>query len=388
MIARHKKAKVTLRLGCAVGFAFALCAMHAWAAPVALPKVPAPKNDGWRASTMEEYRQHLAKLGALVEACARARNKTACDPKQVGPDDRVPWTVNGHAEQRMIRFAWLRNLLASAETPDKPDAEFEARKKEAEKKHEGFTVASTGDLLKDAADRLKDDAEESEGGTEKPANWAAERAMLGQVLAGKEFRNLKGETAKDKFMEKLSRWLNHLFSGVAKMRLSAPWLGEAIVVLFVVLVCVGLVWGLLQFERRWRVRLVPEAGAAAGAPSAREWQKWLEDARRAAGEGRWREAIHFVYWAAISRLEQKRLWPADKARTPREYLALVAEEDARKPGLTQLTRSFERTWYGGRAAGPSEYEHAEALATGLIGQSGGSGGGAGSKAGSGTGGAQ
>lgn len=358
------------RLAWAAGVAFALVAMHAWAAPVALPKVPAPKNDGWRASTMEEYRQHLAKLGTLVEACAKARNKTVCDPKAVGPDDRVPWMANGHAEQRMIRFAWLRNLLLSAQTPDKSDAEFEARKKEAEKKDEGFTLASTGDLLKDAADRLKDDANESAGGAEKPVDWAAERATLGRVLAGKEFRNLKGETATDKFSEWLSRWLNNLFSGVAKMRISAPWLGEAIVVLFVVLVCVGLVWGLLQFERRWRVRLVPEGDAAAGAPSARDWQKWLEDARRAAVQGRWREAIHFVYWAAIARLEQKRLWPADKARTPREYLALVAEEDARKPGLAQLTRSFERTWYGGRAAGQGEYEHAEALATGLIAQSG------------------
>ena len=107
-------------------------------------------------------------------------------------------------------------------------------------------------------------------------------------------------------------------------------------------------------------------GPAAGAASARDWQLWLEDARRAAAAGLWREAIHFVYWASISRLESRRLWPADRARTPREYLALVAPEDPRKAGLARLTGSFELTWYGGRAAGERDYRQAEELAKGLI----------------------
>ena len=86
----------------------------------------------------------------------------------------------------------------------------------------------------------------------------------------------------------------------------------------------------------------------------------------AAARGDWREAIHFLYWAAISRLEARRMWPTDRARTPREYLALVAADDARKPGLGALTREFELTWYGGRPAGESEYRGAEALAVALI----------------------
>ena len=60
------------------------------------------------------------------------------------------------------------------------------------------------------------------------------------------------------------------------------------------------------------------------------------------------------------------LWPADRARTPREYLALVAAEDPRKPSLAKLTGSFERIWYGGRPAGESDYRSAEQLATVLI----------------------
>jgi hypothetical protein len=139
------------------------------------------------------------------------------------------------------------------------------------------------------------------------------------------------------------------------------------VVGFIVIVCVGLAWVLLQLERRWRIRLIPDNDLpAAGAASARDWQLYLADARRAAAAGQWREAIHFAYWAAISRLESKRLWPADRARTPREYLALVAASDPRRAGLATLTGSFERVWYGGRAAGESDYKQAEELVDKLI----------------------
>ncbi len=44
----------------------------------------------------------------------------------------------------------------------------------------------------------------------------------------------------------------------------------------------------------------------------------------------------------------------------------MAAEDPRRAGLATLTGSFERTWYGGRAADESEYLKAEELAAGLI----------------------
>jgi hypothetical protein len=138
---------------------------------------------------------------------------------------------------------------------------------------------------------------------------------------------------------------------------------------FILGICVALVYSLIRLERRWRVRLTPDDDQtpAPGAASARDWQLWLDDARRAAAKGDWREAIHFLYWAAISRLESRRLWPADRARTPREYLALVAAEDPRRSGLSQLTSTFERFWYGGRQAAEGDYKSAERIATGLIG---------------------
>jgi hypothetical protein len=188
-----------------------------------------------------------------------------------------------------------------------------------------------------------------------------------QVLAGRDFRNLDEFTPKDTILEKLGNWLNHLFASAAQFSAHAAWVGRVIVWGFILAVCLGLAWGLLQLERRWRMRPAPESGSfSTGAASAREWQLWLKDARQAADAGQWREAIHFLYWAAISRLESRRLWPADRARTPREYLALVAPEDPRRAGLATLTGNFERTWYGGRAAGERDFRNAEELASALI----------------------
>jgi hypothetical protein len=187
------------------------------------------------------------------------------------------------------------------------------------------------------------------------------------VLAGREFRNLQQAPEGDTLLERFGNWLNRMFANIDKMRARSAWIGRAMVWGFFLAVGVGAAWLLLRIERRWRIRLVPPNDAPAPeAASARDWQLWLADARKAASAGLWREAIHFVYWASISRLESRRLWPADRARTPREYLALVGPEDPRQARLASLTRSFERTWYGGREAHENDYRHAEALAASLI----------------------
>jgi hypothetical protein len=193
------------------------------------------------------------------------------------------------------------------------------------------------------------------------------RDMMKLVLSGREFRNLQQAPESDTLLERFGNWLNRLFANVDKLRSRSAWVGRALVWGFFLSVGVGLAWGLLRIERRWRVRLVPMSETPAPeAASARDWQLWLADARKAASAGLWREAIHFVYWASISRLESRRLWPADRARTPREYLALMSTEDPRQAGLALLTKSFEHTWYGGREAGESDYRNAEALAAALI----------------------
>ena len=355
-------------------FAALLAAPACAAGPIpAAPAIATHAND----ASLNDYRAHLQTLTSLVEACAKARDLTTCDPTKVGPDDRVPLSDGPNAERRLVRYGWLRVLLSKAQDKDK-EQDASAAKSAAALQESSSKESSDGEptfpapptttqLLNDAETRLAHDLGQTDKQAVAGAAHAGERQNMRQILAGRDFRHLEAPTARDSWLEKIGNWLNALLNSVAEFSARAAWIGRLIVGGFILAVCVGLVWGLLQLERRWRIRLVPDqTGPASGAASARDWQLWLEDARKAAAAGLWREAIHFVYWAAISRLESRRLWPADRARTPREYLALVGPGDPRKPGLATLTRSFEHTWYGGRAAAESDYRNAEQLANTLI----------------------
>jgi hypothetical protein len=383
----------------AVSLASCICALPVRADDYALQR---PKNV--REVSLAEYRQHLVVLSAVVETCAKARDKKFCDPALASQDDRVPLgNAPGNApngERRLVRYGWLRALLLKSQIKDKTPEEAQGKtgnksqnKQESSPEDKAKSEAGAGakeapakestpplkpttsELLQAAQFRLTQDVAQADSAAAGPPaaapDYSQERNTMKQVLAGRDFRSMKTSTTRDSILEKLGEWLNRLFDNLAKLHASSVWVGRVIVWGFILAVCVGLTWGLLQLERHWRIRLVPESdGPAVGTASARDWQLWLADARRAAAGGEWREAIHFVYWAAISRLESRRLWPADRARTPREYLALVTAEDPRRLGLATLTGSFERTWYGGRAAGESDYLLAEKLAEGLISGSG------------------
>ncbi len=343
-------------------------------APIPAPSAPGPGK--WHDVSLDDYRKHLASLLPIVQACGNARDIAHCDPLLVGPDDRVPIGSGVNAQRRLIRYGWLRVLFSKAVEPDNyvaPPAQSarpslpQPRRQPPPPSDAQSPEPTTTQLLQAAETRLAYDLAQAAALASPPPLYTAQRATMRQVLAGPDFRNLEQPTVSDALLEKLGAWLNRLFASAAKLQSRSPWIGRLIVLGFILLVCVALGWGLLQLERRWRTRLAPEHIAPApGAPSSRDWQHWLDDARRAAAQGQWREAIHFLYWAAIARLEAKRLWPADRARTPREYLALVAANDPRKPGLAQLTRSFERIWYGGQPASEPDYQCAESLVEQLI----------------------
>lgn len=319
--------------------------------------------------SVDDYRQHLLALSSLVDSCATARDVKSCDPALIGPDDRISIAIGSRTEQRLIRYGWLRVLFSKAEDPDSKPAKTPVPNRAAKSASSNTQdQPTTSQLLKDAKARLENDLAQSHATIPVPPDHQQERAAMREVLARPEFRNLQQPNVRDSVLEKIGNWLNRLFESAANLKSRSAWVGRLLVWGFILAVCVALVASLIRLERRWRVRLTPDDDdrPAPGAPSARDWQLWLEDARQAAASGHWREAIHFVYWAAISRLESRRLWPADRARTPREYLALVGPEDPRKPGLSQLTGTFERFWYGGRTAGESDYRSAEHLASSLI----------------------
>ena len=333
------------------------------------PASSSPRPVGrWRDVSLDEYRTHLSALQGLTEACAKARDLKNCDTILVGLDDRVPLDASPNAERRLVRYGWLRILFSRAEEPDKATQGSDSRAPAIPTRDTVRPAPpTTSQLLIDAQARLASDLAQANRPVIGAPSHVEVRDMMKLVLSGREFRNLQQAPESDTLLERFGNWLNRLFANVDKLRSRSAWVGRALVWGFFLGVGVGLAWGLLRIERRWRVRLVPTSERPAPeAASARDWQLWLADARNAASAGLWREAIHFVYWASISRLESRRLWPADRARTPREYLALMSTEDPRQAGLASLTKSFEHTWYGGREAGESDYRNAEALAAALI----------------------
>jgi hypothetical protein len=359
LILRSMRSRACVVLGVATCFAGEMSRAQRIPAPTSQVAVQADDV------SMEGYQQHLVRLESVLDACSRGRDAKSCDPALIGGDDRVAVVVGTGTERRVVRYGWLRVLFQEAATKDQSSEKGKSASKLAPGAEAG---PSTAQLLKDAKTRLDGDLAQSRAPLAPVADHAKERAVMREVLAGKEFRNLQEQTVQDSVLEKFARWLNRLFASVGFLKMRSAWIGRVLVWGFILGVCVALVYSLIRLERRWRVRLTPDYDQmpALGAASARDWQLWLEDARGAAAKGEWREAIHFVYWAAISRLESRRLWPADRARTPREYLALVAAEDSRRSGLSQLTSTFERFWYGGRQAAEGDYRAAESVATGLI----------------------
>src|ERR1035437_3907280 len=102
--------------------------------------------------SLEDYRQHLTALTALVEACAKARDTTACDPGLVGPDERVPLGDGANAERRLVRYGWLRVLFAKAGEKDKPEPASKAGGGKGARGEESTQPAprTTPELLEDA----------------------------------------------------------------------------------------------------------------------------------------------------------------------------------------------------------------------------------------------
>ncbi len=318
---------------------------------------------------MDEYRQHLGALMLLVEACAKGRDLESCDPLKVGLDDRVPLGGAAPDGRRLVRYGWLRVLLSRAEDPDAPPAptDASARNTRPGEPTSQSDEPTTSQLLEDARIRLAFDLAEAGTGTATLPQHGQERATMQQVLAGRDFEGLTQPSATDSLKEKIVAWLNKIFQNASLLRAGSAWVGRLAVWGFILALCAGLVLGLLRLERRWRVRLTLESEPPSEDGAAlRDWQLWLEDARRAAAGGAWRQAIHSAYWAAIARLEGRRLWPPDRARTPREYLAQVAFNDPRRAGLAQLTRSFESTWYGGTPVSERDYRVVEEVASSLI----------------------
>ncbi len=234
---------------------------HAEAHPVVKPNTPAVSSGDDQIVSLDEYRAHLTVLSAIVDGCAKARDTKSCDPELVGDNDLVPLGDGANAERRPVRYDWLRLLLLRAQ---KPDEKVEKTKPTTPQEQSSAQLLvrqpapPTSQLLEAAKARLARDLAQIDGKRVTVDTHPAERAGLKKILSGREFAGLEDPTPKDSYIEKLGNWINKFFGFLGSVTEGASWIGLAIKVGFFMLVCVGLVWGLLQLERRWRIRLMPE----------------------------------------------------------------------------------------------------------------------------------
>ncbi len=182
----------------------------------------------------------------------------------------------------------------------------------------------------------------------------AARARLSHILSAKEFRHSRGPTQWELFWQRIGAWIRKALFKIFPRAPDIDYAGQVFVWVMIALACCLLA---LWLYRKSRERILEGAREIVPfMPLSKNWRVWLAEAQAQARTGAWREAIHLGFWAGVSRLESEGLWRTDRARTPREYLAIFPAENLRKPLFAALTSSFEAFWYGGRPATADDFQ--------------------------------
>ena len=206
------------------------------------------------------------------------------------------------------------------------------------------TAAAKPTILANAGTRLKAMRAEAELYEHPGRADDATRKRLDEILSAPEFDRVRGPTALDLLKQRIQAWLGKVLRKINPKIPDVQDLGQ------------WFVWGMIALAAAiagvWLYRVSQENMGTGQReilpfmPSTRNWREWLSDARARAAIGEWRDAVHFGFWAAVSRLESEGVWPPDKTRTPREYLKAIPGSSLAKEPFAAMTRRFEATWYG------------------------------------------
>jgi hypothetical protein len=178
---------------------------------------------------------------------------------------------------------------------------------------------------------------------------------LNQIFTRGEFNRVGKQNADAIIREKLFGLLVALFTFIAKNPAQAALFAEAFAWSIAGVVAVLIIWKLYRWATVEHLVRAPRK-IVPFSPSSKTWQQWMKEARAALANEEFREAVHSSYWAAISSLESSGAWTPDKARTPREYLRLIAGSDPARTLLADISQVFEVVWYGKRVPARAECE--------------------------------
>jgi len=186
-----------------------------------------------------------------------------------------------------------------------------------------------------------------DGFEKPPADSSSNRAALNSILARPEFRDVQGPNWVDRLKQRLLAFLIHLLERLFRSS-AIPTISKYLVYVLMGLAVAAL--GYFAYRSIWAGQALDKVVPTDLPVSAKEWAIWLKEARAAAAKSEWRDAIHLAYWAGISFLERQGMWKPDRARTPREYLRLLASSSEHRETLKALTQIFELAWYAKRGA--------------------------------------
>jgi hypothetical protein len=215
------------------------------------------------------------------------------------------------------------------------------------------TAQAKPNILASAGMRLKAMRAEAELYEQPSRADDATRKRLDEILSAREFDQARGQD----WLELLAQWaqariakfLRKLSPKIPDIQDLGQWFVWGMIALAAAVAGVWLYRVSQHSFGSGRREIIPFT------PSSRNWQEWLAGARARAARGEWRDAIHYGFWAAVSRLESEGVWPPDKTRTPREYLNAIPGSNLSKEPFAAVTRKFEVSWYGSRPTTESDF---------------------------------
>jgi hypothetical protein len=298
--------------------------------PKALWSRPADSQASNRELSLQEYIAELRTASATLDE----RNPTVIRAfRRALPSE---WVIRLDGQSMKLGTDWLAAALLAEENDP---------------------TAST-DQLRQARQHLAAlrEAAEDLAAPAPGADPGQARAQVDRILRDREFQGSHEPSWLETFKTRVYAWISrHLEKVFGRIGISAA-VGNTIAWTLVSLATL-----LLAF---WCVRALIAAASRAemdlrgATPAGQDWRYWARMARAAAERGDYRAAIHAAYWTAVARLEENRVLPEDRSRTPRESLRLVQRESPAYKPLAQLTRRYELTWYGYHAATSVDWDDA------------------------------
>ena len=246
------------------------------------------------------------------------------------------WTVAVNGQEYQVSTDWLDSALVDMQVHPKKIDSFVRELK--------FHIAA----MREAALEL-----------EKPATEVSDtvaRSDLNEILARREFAAATGPTPFERLEQRVIRWLFGWISRLLQRLHISAKMGNRLAWTFIVIVFLLIVY--------WAYRAVSTRVQRIEMPSAessetQDSRAWASDALAAAERGEYREAIRCAYWAAIVRLEDKKILLRDHSRTPRESLRLLHAHAQEQGLLRDLTTRFELAWYGCRIPSAADWSGAK-----------------------------